>query len=373
METKDGENAENKKRRTASSPSDDDDAMRKKAATEVAEVAPCVGGEHPKPRGPTPIGQMWNSSTGCWIPDPKYATTAASSKGKSPACGAAASAGGDATSPTLDEIAAALDGAGDSMPALVPAPPDALRMMSQLDTGGHALREAADQNDVVEIQRLLAAGVDVNDLDRDGWSALMMAAGNCHVEAVKALLAAGADARVKEPLCGWSAQTLAERSQREGRNVVILLLTPPILLLPSPLMVPAVDVVPADPSSVPAQAPASAIAGTPLQTRGSDPAPESASTPGGGGTEGASAALATPATAGKCVMPECAKKTLAMTTAPTAEASETSMALDLDLDGTEGRGGKECLECSESQPCHAGPVKAASDSPTRPQFPLGAA
>ena len=53
-------------------------------------------------------------------------------------------------------------------------------------------QEAARAGDATTLTRLIAAGADVDSLDRHGQTALMLAARNGHTEAVRALLDAGA-------------------------------------------------------------------------------------------------------------------------------------------------------------------------------------
>jgi hypothetical protein len=55
------------------------------------------------------------------------------------------------------------------------------------------LIHAASRGDVVELRRLLATGMNVNEADASGWSALMYAAGSGHSEPVQLLLHAGAN------------------------------------------------------------------------------------------------------------------------------------------------------------------------------------
>jgi ankyrin repeat protein/serine/threonine protein kinase len=55
-----------------------------------------------------------------------------------------------------------------------------------------ALPDAAAAADVPTINRLVAAGADVNEQDADGWTALHHAAAKCQIDSVRALLTAGA-------------------------------------------------------------------------------------------------------------------------------------------------------------------------------------
>ncbi len=63
---------------------------------------------------------------------------------------------------------------------------------------------AAREGKVEAVQALADAGVDVDAVNNEGWTALMAAASNNRPEAVKALLAAGADPGIKAK-AGWSA------------------------------------------------------------------------------------------------------------------------------------------------------------------------
>ncbi len=53
------------------------------------------------------------------------------------------------------------------------------------------LHLAAWSGDVAEMRRLVAAGVDVDELDADGATALLWAAGIGHVEAIRVRLVLG--------------------------------------------------------------------------------------------------------------------------------------------------------------------------------------
>ena len=62
----------------------------------------------------------------------------------------------------------------------------------------NALITPAENNDVAETQRLIAAGADVNAKGHDGKTALMYAAQNNAADVAKALIAAGADVNAKD-------------------------------------------------------------------------------------------------------------------------------------------------------------------------------
>lgn len=77
-------------------------------------------------------------------------------------------------------------------------PPDS-RVLTSLASkyGRTPLHHATIRGDVAEVRRLLAAGVNVNAQDRNGWSALHQAAQEGHVEVVQLLLDKGADVGAK--------------------------------------------------------------------------------------------------------------------------------------------------------------------------------
>ena len=56
-----------------------------------------------------------------------------------------------------------------------------------------ALRDAAERGRTAEVRVLLAAGTDPDAADRDGWTALYLAAGEDEQDAVNALAEGGAD------------------------------------------------------------------------------------------------------------------------------------------------------------------------------------
>jgi excisionase family DNA binding protein len=71
-----------------------------------------------------------------------------------------------------------------------------------------ALLSAARQGDLDAVKGLLAAGADANAQDGEGWTALMMATVQGHLEVGGALLDAGADLHLKNNN-GWSALRFA--------------------------------------------------------------------------------------------------------------------------------------------------------------------
>jgi len=60
------------------------------------------------------------------------------------------------------------------------------------------LHDAAANGDVAEMRRLVAAGVDVDELDEHGETALLWATDNGHVEAIRVLVELGRGRR-----CRW--------------------------------------------------------------------------------------------------------------------------------------------------------------------------
>ena len=80
------------------------------------------------------------------------------------------------------------------------------------------LTQAAEKNDVAEIQRLIAEEADVNASDyKKGWTALMYAAEKNAVHAAKLLIEAGADMNTKDKY-GDTALMLAAEKKRGGRG-----------------------------------------------------------------------------------------------------------------------------------------------------------
>jgi len=91
---------------------------------------------------------------------------------------------------------------------LLGAPVAAPPALAETDPGA-ALRQAASEGDRVEVDRLLASGVEVDAASASGGTALMYAAYGNHAELVAALLAAGADAdrgdRFGDPAIHWAS------------------------------------------------------------------------------------------------------------------------------------------------------------------------
>ncbi|MCX5924741.1 MAG: ankyrin repeat domain-containing protein [Candidatus Dependentiae bacterium] len=62
-----------------------------------------------------------------------------------------------------------------------------------------SLHQAAKAGNVAAVNRMLAAGADVNKADRQGTTVLMIAAKSNHADVVKALIKAGADVNKQDP------------------------------------------------------------------------------------------------------------------------------------------------------------------------------
>ncbi|MEB3768233.1 ankyrin repeat domain-containing protein [Acinetobacter sp. MD2] len=68
----------------------------------------------------------------------------------------------------------------------------------------------ASLGDITQIQQLLSAGVDPNQTDEEGYSALQAAAENNYLDVVKMLIQQGADVHYKAE---YSALQLAEMAE----------------------------------------------------------------------------------------------------------------------------------------------------------------
>lgn len=116
-------------------------------------------------------------------------------------------------------MAAARTGSVEKVGALL----EAGAIASQQDQDGNtALAIAASSEVGVEaLEALIRAGSPVNAADRDGVTPLMKAAERGDAEAVRVLLAAGADKSAKDLVNGWTAKDWAmKRDDEKGRGVV---------------------------------------------------------------------------------------------------------------------------------------------------------
>jgi len=79
-----------------------------------------------------------------------------------------------------------------------------------------------------KITALIAAGADVNARDKNGWTALMVAAGrNENPAVVIALLDAGAEQRCAKPIVGWKTQKVKSGDPSVLTGYGVDLTTPP--------------------------------------------------------------------------------------------------------------------------------------------------
>ena len=74
-------------------------------------------------------------------------------------------------------------------------------------------KEGSKKDVLTEVENLITAGADVNAKDKDGWTALMPAAGNGHPECVEKLIAHGADVNARSNN-GWTALNWAADAGR---------------------------------------------------------------------------------------------------------------------------------------------------------------
>ena len=86
-----------------------------------------------------------------------------------------------------------------------------------ISTGNVGLIPAVRDSDLAEIERLLAAGADINLQDEDGWTALHWAALNRYSNIVTHLLAAGADTDLRNS----DGLTAAQRARKRGHHDIV--------------------------------------------------------------------------------------------------------------------------------------------------------
>lgn len=84
------------------------------------------------------------------------------------------------------------------------------------------LMKAALNGHTEAVRRLLAAGAQVDAMDKGGYTSLMLAASNAHAQTVALLAAHGADLDHAEPGLGWTALIWAAK-QGHAATVRILL------------------------------------------------------------------------------------------------------------------------------------------------------
>lgn len=87
-------------------------------------------------------------------------------------------------------------------------------------TGVMALDWAAFQGDLHEIQRLIASGVDLNEGDYDGRTAIHLAASEGQEEVVKYLIAKGVNINPRDR---WGGTPLADAKRGNHAKVAVLL------------------------------------------------------------------------------------------------------------------------------------------------------
>ena len=77
-----------------------------------------------------------------------------------------------------------------------------------------SLHDAAFKGDLSQVKRLIAKGVDVNTIQNDGATALMLAVNKGRGSIIQILLAKGADVNAKTNK-GWTALVAAKKMRRE--------------------------------------------------------------------------------------------------------------------------------------------------------------
>ena len=113
-----------------------------------------------------------------------------------------------------------LRSAGDSAEALQKALAAGRNINSTNNNKETALMEAADDGRLTAVRNLIAAGADVNLQDEDGETALMKAADEGYAEIVQLLINAGANVNLRDE-DGETAMTKA-RKERQRRVIEIL-------------------------------------------------------------------------------------------------------------------------------------------------------
>ncbi len=81
--------------------------------------------------------------------------------------------------------------------------------------------EAALHGDAKGINKLIAAGEDVNAVDKNGWTTLMHAAATPNPHSVKALIAAGADVNAKMASGDTALMIATEHGDTESVKALI--------------------------------------------------------------------------------------------------------------------------------------------------------
>ncbi len=87
--------------------------------------------------------------------------------------------------------------------------------------GETALMEAADDGQLEALRLLIKHGANVNAADEDGETALMIAADDGRVAIVRELIAAGADLNARDE----DGETALMKAREEGRHEVVRVLT----------------------------------------------------------------------------------------------------------------------------------------------------
>jgi len=85
-----------------------------------------------------------------------------------------------------------------------------------------AFFKASKSGNFKKVQKLIKDGVDVNTIDKAGWTALHFASARGHIDVIKVLINNRANLNIEAHGSRWTPLWLAKQNNREGDHQLVI-------------------------------------------------------------------------------------------------------------------------------------------------------